>query len=65
LDPTGAGDVFAAAMLLALAAGQAPADAARLGAAAASIVVEGVGGEALGRIGEAWERRRRVRVERG
>jgi sugar/nucleoside kinase (ribokinase family) len=60
VDPTGAGDVFAAAMLLGLARGDAPAEAARLGAAAASIVVEGCGGEALGRVGEAWERRRGI-----
>jgi sugar/nucleoside kinase (ribokinase family) len=57
VDPTGAGDVFAAGLFLALAAGEAPADAARLGAAAASIVVEGRAGAALPRIAEA---RRRV-----
>lgn len=61
VDPTGAGDVFAAAMLLALAQGEDPVSAARLGAAAASIVVEGRGGETLGRVGEAWERRKGVR----
>lgn len=61
-DPTGAGDVFAAAMLLALARGDDPVAAARLGAAAASIVVEGRGGETLGRVGEAWERVARVPV---
>jgi sugar/nucleoside kinase (ribokinase family) len=63
VDPTGAGDVFAAAMLLALARGDSPADAARLGAAAASIVVEGLGGATLPRIAEAWGRRHRVPVE--
>jgi sugar/nucleoside kinase (ribokinase family) len=62
VDPTGAGDVFAAATLLALARGDDPLTAARLGAAAASIVVEGHGGEALPRIGEAWERARRVPI---
>lgn len=56
IDPTGAGDVFAAAMLLGLARGDDPLAAARLGAAAASIVVEGLGGDALGRVGEAWAR---------
>jgi sugar/nucleoside kinase (ribokinase family) len=61
-DPTGAGDVFAAAMLLALARGDDPVPAARLGAAAASIVVEGRGGETLGRVGEAWARATRVPV---
>ncbi len=62
VDPTGAGDVFAAGFLFALARGQAPVEAARLGAAAASIVVEGVGGETLARIGEAFERVERVPV---
>ena len=56
VDPTGAGDVFAAAFLLALARGSDPVDAARLGAAAASIVVEGRGGETLARVPEAWGR---------
>ena len=56
MDPTGAGDVFAAAFLLALARGDDPVDAARLGAAAASIVVEGRGGDALPRLGETWAR---------
>lgn len=63
VDPTGAGDVFAAAMLLGLARGEDPLHAARLGAAAASIAVEGRGGAALPRIGEAWERARRIPVE--
>lgn len=62
VDPTGAGDVFAAAFLFALACGRAPVEAARLGAAAASIVVEGVGGEMLPRVGEAFERVGRVPV---
>jgi sugar/nucleoside kinase (ribokinase family) len=56
LDPTGAGDAFAAAFFLALARGADPVAAARLGAAAGSIVVEGRGGEALARVGEAWAR---------
>jgi sugar/nucleoside kinase (ribokinase family) len=56
VDPTGAGDVFAAALLLALARGDDPVQAARLGAAAASIVVEGRGGATLDRVGEAWAR---------
>ncbi|HEX9052104.1 MAG TPA: PfkB family carbohydrate kinase [Anaeromyxobacter sp.] len=62
VDPTGAGDVFAAALLLGLARGDDPVAAARLGAAAASIVVEGRGGDALGRVGEAWARARAVPV---
>lgn len=64
VDPTGAGDAFAAAFVLALARGQDPIAAARLGAAAGSIVVEGHGGEALPRVGEAWERAARVAVAR-
>ena len=56
VDPTGAGDVFSAAFFLALAGGAEPPDAARLGAAAASICVEGVGPAALARIGEARAR---------
>jgi sugar/nucleoside kinase (ribokinase family) len=63
VDPTGAGDVFAAAFLFALARGDDPPGAARLGAAAASIVVEGRGGEALARAGEAFARAARVPVE--
>ena len=63
VDPTGAGDSFAAACLLALASGADPVEAARLGAAAASIVVEGVAGACLDRIGEARERAREVPAE--
>jgi sugar/nucleoside kinase (ribokinase family) len=62
VDPTGAGDVFAAGFFLALARGEDPVDAARLGAAAASIAVEGRGGEALPRVGEALARAARVPV---
>lgn len=64
VDPTGAGDVFAAAFLFGLATGADPVEAARLGAAAASIAVEGRGGEALGRVGEAFSRAGKVPVER-
>jgi sugar/nucleoside kinase (ribokinase family) len=62
LDPTGAGDAFAAAFFLALASGAEPVEAARLGAAAGSIAVEGRGGEALARMGEVRDRARRVPV---
>jgi 1D-myo-inositol 3-kinase len=62
VDPTGAGDVFAAAFLLARAEGADDVEAARLGAAAASIAVEGVGGEALPRVREARARAARVPV---
>jgi sugar/nucleoside kinase (ribokinase family) len=56
VDPTGAGDAFAAACLLALAAGEEPLAAARLGAAAASIIIEGVAGSQLHRVAEARQR---------
>jgi len=56
VDPTGAGDVFSAGFFLGLAEGAEPAEAARLGAAAASIVVEARGGESLHRIPEARAR---------
>lgn len=62
VDPTGAGDVFAAGFLLALARGDGPVEAARLGAAAASIAVEGRGIASLHRIGEAHARAARVPV---
>ena len=62
-DPTGAGDVFAAALFLGLSRGLRPVDAARLAAGAASIVVEGVAGQALGRLGHAWQRAQAVPVE--
>jgi 1D-myo-inositol 3-kinase len=53
MDPTGAGDTFAAGFLFGLAAGESPRAAARLGAAAASIAVEGIGPETIRRVGEA------------
>ena len=65
VDPTGAGDVFAAGLVLGLARGEDPVEAARLGAAAASIVIEARGGDALGRVGEAWERVPGVRTVEG
>ena len=56
VDPTGAGDTFAAAFLFALARGDSVLDAGRLGAAAASIVVEAEAGTALSRVSSAFER---------
>ncbi|MEZ4403228.1 MAG: PfkB family carbohydrate kinase [Kofleriaceae bacterium] len=61
VDPTGAGDTFAAGFFLGLAQGRSPVDAAKLGAAAASIVVEGRGGETLSRVGEAHARAALIR----
>ena len=55
VDPTGAGDAFATAMLIALAEGRPVAVAARFAAAAAALVVEGVGAVTVER--EAVERR--------
>ncbi len=62
VDPTGAGDVFAAGFLFAMAQGAEPAEAARLGAAAASFVVEGLGGTALPRVQDAFARAEQVRI---
>jgi hypothetical protein len=56
VDPTGAGDTFSAAFLYALATHSTPEQAGRLAAAAASIVVEGQGGEKLSNVGKAFER---------
>ena len=56
IDPTGAGDTFAAGFLFGLAQGQSPAGAARLGAACASIIIEGVAGEPFSRMGQAFSR---------
>ncbi len=60
VDPTGAGDVFSAGFFLGLAEGADPVDAARLGAAAASIVVEDRAADALWRIPEAHARRKQL-----
>ncbi|MEZ4469287.1 MAG: PfkB family carbohydrate kinase [bacterium] len=63
VDPTGAGDTFAAATLLALAQGRGPEEAARQGAAAASVVVEHRAAaplKALHRSAERLERSREV-----
>jgi sugar/nucleoside kinase (ribokinase family) len=63
VDPTGAGDVFAAAFLTGMARGLDPVEAARLGAAAASIAVEGRATESLGRLADAPGRAVHVPVE--
>jgi sugar/nucleoside kinase (ribokinase family) len=63
VDPTGAGDVFAAGFLNGLARGLAPVEAARLGAAAASIAVEGRATDSLGQLGDAGRRAVHVPVE--
>ncbi len=56
VDPTGAGDSFAAGLLFGLASGQEPVAAARLGAAAASIIIESEAGSGFERLAEAFER---------
>ncbi|MFP4597461.1 MAG: carbohydrate kinase family protein [Persicimonas sp.] len=56
VDPTGAGDVFAASFCHRVARGAAPVEAARFAAACASIVVEDIGARALDRLGEAQAR---------
>ncbi len=62
VDPTGAGDSFAAGFLCALAHGDSPIEAAQLGAAVASVVVEAQGGEAIGRVGAERQRRDEVPI---
>lgn len=62
VDPTGAGDVFSSAFFLALGRGASPVEAARVGAGAASIIVEARGGEAFPRMSEAVARSGRVPV---
>ncbi|MGH2491735.1 MAG: PfkB family carbohydrate kinase, partial [Candidatus Limnocylindria bacterium] len=47
VDPTGAGDAFAAGLAIALADGRPPDDCARYANAVASFAVEGVGMESL------------------
>lgn len=59
VDPTGAGDTYASAFLFGLAAGETPANAGRLAAAAASIVIEAKAGENLDKVDQARERRLR------
>ncbi len=53
VDPTGAGDVYTAAMLVALARGRPPLDAARFASEVAARIVEGRGGERFGEISGA------------
>lgn len=50
VDPTGAGDVFATAFLLALASGQPSLEAARFASRAAAVVVEAPGAQAVPRL---------------
>lgn len=56
VDPTGAGDTFAAATTCALATGCDPLTAARLGAAAGSLVVEFEGSRDMPAVARAWKR---------
>jgi sugar/nucleoside kinase (ribokinase family) len=64
-DPTGAGDCFAAGFILALTQrGWAPAKAATLGAACASVVIEGRGSEPLAHVSRADQRISSIPVTR-
>lgn len=57
VDPTGAGDCFAAGFIHGLTRRRwPPVEAVRLGAACASVVIEGRGSEPLGRMGDAPQR---------
>ncbi|MBN2494174.1 MAG: carbohydrate kinase family protein [Deltaproteobacteria bacterium] len=56
VDPTGAGDSFAAGLLFGLARGLPVRDAGRLGAAAASIVIEGRASASIPQVREAFAR---------
>lgn len=56
IGPTGAGDVFGAAMLAGLHWGFEPLQAAYLASCAAAIAVEAAGGGALDRLTESWDR---------
>ena len=62
VDPTGAGDVFATAFLVAWHRGDSLAAAGRFGAAAASIAIEDVGPSSLGRLGETAARAQTLRL---
>ena len=60
VDPTGAGDSFAAGFLYGLASGSSPVEAAQLGAAVASVVVEEEGAKGIARLEVARERAKDV-----
>jgi len=62
VDPTGAGDVFAATFLLAIAAGAFPIDAAERASCAAAISIEGVGPQPLAKLGELPTRLEKYRA---
>jgi 1D-myo-inositol 3-kinase len=62
VDPTGAGDSFAAALLHGIARGAEPAEAARLASAVAALVVESEATSGVARIDEAPARARRIQL---
>lgn len=64
VDPSGAGATFAAGFGYAIARGMTPIEAAQLGAAAASIVIEAVAGAGLDRLDLARARAVAIAVER-
>lgn len=63
VDPTGAGDAFAAAFLHGVASGTPLSQAAAIAAAASSLVIEARGGRALPRVSNAVSRADRIEVE--
>jgi 1D-myo-inositol 3-kinase len=65
IDPTGAGDSFAAGFLYGMASGSSPLEAAQLGAAVASVMVEHEGANGVESLGLAWERRSEVPIIKG
>ena len=64
IDPTGAGDVFAATLAHFLLTSSSPEEAARYASAASSIVVEGQGPSALGRLKELKDRAGKIPIYR-
>ena len=62
VDPTGAGDCFAAGFLFALAMNKSPADAAKFAAACASLIIEGKAAQTFSRFNEVDSRARRIEI---
>lgn len=65
VDPTGAGDVFAAGFFYGIVSGKSEMEAGYLGAGLASVIIEDVGGNALNRISEGVLRAKYIESEVG